>query len=459
MKTEDLQNAYPNPPEDFHNAVLSSLYKLDSKSPVRYRKRRAVRFAAVCAVIVALGSFTAVAAATSFFGLFSEPVGKFGLRVGVAEETTSPLKHVKMKFGYIPKGFTELPHMEEDVKKFQNQDAENDECFSFSVVPAKDYDYTETYIIDSKEMTVNGHKLILTTRQMTESGELDYGATMYFEDWGYVVGGGAYGGADKEELLKIMKSLSLVENTNFVPKTTTADMVMSDLDKKRSEYDRIINSEVKMHKLGEAFNWDRESASDAFTVKVTSIKEQSDTSNIPEEYWSWITDYSLIHSDFFDENGQLITPYTRHDIKDSDGVNTQRNEWDSEVDRHFYVVTVEITQNSDKEFDVFGDFSPVVLVKDENDVCHYNGTEDQHGITQSVLYGNVDTVLSTPGDEVNMLHLSKGETRTLTYGIVADDNILDNAYLSFYSRGEDVIDDNAETITISDHSDCVKIKK
>ena len=266
-------------------------------------------------------------------------------------------------------------------------------------------------------------------------------------------------GADKEELLKIMKSLSLVENTNFVPKTTSADMVMSDLDKKRSEYDRIINSEVKMHKLGEAFNWDRESASDAFTVKVTSIKEQSDTSNIPEEYWSWITDYSLIHSDFFDENGQLITPYTRHDIKDSDGVNTQRNEWDSEVDRHFYVVSVEITQNSDKEFDVFGDFSPVVLVKDENDVYHYNGTEDQHGITQSVLYGNVDTVLSTPGDEVNMLHLSKGETRTLTYGIVADDNILDNAYLSFYSRGEDVIDDNAETITISDHSDCVKIKK
>ena len=432
MKTEEFKNAYPNPPEEFHNAVLSSLYKLDNKSPVRYRNRRTVRFAVVCAVVIALGSFTAVASATGFFGLFSEPVGKFGLHVGVTEETTSPLKHVKMVFGYMTKNFSELPHMEEDVKKFQNQ---NGESFSFSVVPAKDYDFTETYIIDSEE------------------------TTMYFEDWGYVVGGGAYGGADKEELLKIMKSLSLVENTNFVPKTTSADMVMSDLDKKRSEYDRIINSEVKMHKLGEAFNWDRESASDAFTVKVTSIKEQSDTSNIPEEYWSWITDYSLIHSDFFDENGQLITPYTRHDIKDSDGVNTQRNEWDTEVDRHFYVVTVEITQNSDKEFDVFGDFSPVVLVKDENGVYHYNGTEDQHGITQSVLYGNVDTVLSTPGDEVNMLHLSKGETRTLTYGIVADDNILDNAYLSFYSRGEDVIDDNAETITISDHSDCVKIKK
>ena len=35
MRTEDLQNAYPNPPEDFHNAILSSLYKLDAQSPVK----------------------------------------------------------------------------------------------------------------------------------------------------------------------------------------------------------------------------------------------------------------------------------------------------------------------------------------------------------------------------------------------------------------------------------------
>ena len=69
MKTEEFKNAYPNPPEEFHNAVLSSLYKLDNKSPVRYRNRRTVRFAVVCAVVIALGSFTAVASATGFFGL------------------------------------------------------------------------------------------------------------------------------------------------------------------------------------------------------------------------------------------------------------------------------------------------------------------------------------------------------------------------------------------------------
>ena len=462
MRTEDLQNAYPNPPEDFHNAVLSSLYKLDAQSPVRY-KRRVMRVAVVCAIVAALGSFTAVAAATNFFGLFSEPVGKFGLHVGVTEEATASasesLKAVKMKFGYMTKGFEELPHMSSDVKKFQNTNAENGECFSFSVVPAKDFDYTETYIIDSEETVVNGHKLIITTRQMTEGGEVDYGATMYFEDWGYVVGGGAYGGADKDELLKIMQNLSLEEDKDYVPETTSADMVRSDLDLKRGEYDWTVNTDFTMHKLGEAFKWGHEAHSDAFTVKVTSIKEQTGTNDISEDYWNWTTDYSLIHSDFFDENGKLLTPYTRHDINESDGVNTQRKEWDTEDDRHFYIVTVEITQNSDEEYDIFGDFSPAVLIRDQDGSFHHNGEEDKNGVTQRIIYGNIDTVLSTPGDEVNVLHMSKGETRTITYGIVVDDDALDNAYLRFNSSDNGVVDDKAETITLNYFNDCVKIKE
>ena len=459
MRTEDLQNAYPNPPEDFHNAILSSLYKLDAQSPVKYKKRRVMRVAVVCAIVAAFGSFTAVAAATNFFGLFSEPVGKFGLHVGVTEGATEPLKHVKMKFGYMTEGFEALPGMSSDVSKFQNINEENGECFSFSVVPAKDFDYTETYIIDSEETTVNGHMLIITTRQMTEGGEVDYGAAMYFEDWGYVVGGGAYGGADKNELLKIMQNLSLVEDTDYVPETTSADMVRSDLDLKRLEYDRIINTEFTMHKLGEAFKWGHEAHSDDFTVKVTSIKEQTGINDISEEYWNWTTDYSLIHSDFFDENGNLITPYTRHDINYSDGLNTQRKEWDTEDNRHFFVVTVEITQNSEKEFDLFGDFSPAVLIRDKDGSYRHNGEEDKNGVVQSIIYGNIDTVLSTPGDEANVLHMSKGETRILTYGIVVDDDVLDNAYLRFESRGNDVVDDNAETITLSFYDDCVKIKE
>ena len=193
-----------------------------------------------------------------------------------------------------------------------------------------------------------------------------------------------------------MQNLSLEEDKDYVPETTYADMVRSDLDLKRLEYDWEVNAGFSMHKLGEAFKWGREAHSNDFTVKVTSIKEQNSTNGISEDYWNWITDYSLIHSDYFDENGKLITPYTRHDINDSDGVNTQRKEWDTE---------------------------------------------------------------ETPGDEVNVLHMSKGETRTLTYGIVVDDDVLDNAYLRFNSSDDEVIDDKAETITLNYHNDCVRIKE
>ena len=466
MKTEDLQNAYPNPPEDFHNAVLSSLYKLDVQSPVRYKKRRVMRVAVVCAIVAALGSFTAVAAATNFFGLFSEPVGKFGLHVGVTEEATASasdsLKAVKMKFGYMTDGFEELPHMPTDVSKFRNTNDENSPHYVFSLEPAKDFDNIVKYVIDSEEKVVNGHKLIFTTRQLTEEGESDYSAVMYFEDWGYVVWSFAYNGAEKDELLKIMQNLSLEEDTDYVPETTSSDMVRSDLDLKRREYDWTVNTEFTMHKLGEAFQWGHEARSHDFTVKVTSIKEQTGTNGIPSECFNWITDYSLIYSDYFDGNGKLITPYTRHDSTDADGVNSQRKTWDTQDDRHFFTVTVEITQNTDfpnADFDVMGDFTPVILIKDKDGSYRHNGEEDAYGVMQEVLYGNAATVCSTPGDESNILHMSKGETRTLTYGIVIDDDVMDNAYLRFNSQDEQTIDDDAENITLNFRNDCIKIKE
>ncbi|MBQ2537541.1 MAG: hypothetical protein II550_03585, partial [Ruminococcus sp.] len=64
-----------------------------------------------------------------------------------------------------------------------------------------------------------------------------------------------------------------------------------------------------------------------------------------------------------------------------------------------------------------------------------------------------------PGDESNILHMSKGETRTLTYGVVIDDDVMDNAYLRFNSQDEQTIDDDAENITLNYRNDCIKIKE
>ena len=47
----------------------------------------------------------------------------------------------------------------------------------------------------------------------------------------------------------------------------------------------------------------------------------------------------------------------------------------------------------------------------------------------------------------------------LTYGIVIDDDVLDNAYLRFSSQDEQTIDDDTENITLNFRNDCVKIKE
>ncbi len=144
------------------------------------------------------------------------------------------------------------------------------------------------------------------------------------------------------------------------------------------------------------------------------------------------------------------------------GLNSQRRTWDTEDDRHFFSVTVEITQNIDfpnADFDVMGDFTPVILIKDKDGRYRNNGDEDTYGVMQQVLYGDAATVCSTPGDGSNLVRMSKGETRALTYGIVIDDDVLDNAYLCFSSQDEQTIDDDAENITLNFRNDCVKIKE
>ena len=56
----------------------------------------------------------------------------------------------------------------------------NSPHYVFSLEPAKDFDNIVKYVIDNEEKVVNGHKLIFTTRQLTEEGESDYSAVMYF---------------------------------------------------------------------------------------------------------------------------------------------------------------------------------------------------------------------------------------------------------------------------------------
>lgn len=108
---------------------------------------------------------------------------------------------------------------------------------------------------------------------------------------------------------------------------------------------------------------------------------------------------------------------------------------------------------------MMGDCIPEILIRNEDGSYRPNSSKEKSNLYQRVLYGNSDTVLSNPGDDTNTLNMSKGETRTLTYGIVVDDDVLDNTYLLFNSEGSQKIDDSAEKILFNFRFDCVKIKE
>ena len=473
MKLKDLQNLYGETPEAFHNALLTSLYKLDEKKSVRYKKRRrAARVALVCAIVAALGTVTAVAATTKLFGLLQEPVGKYGLHMSVVEDTAATEtteqrpKYVKLKLGYMTEGFTETPNSD----GYKYHDANDEAGFSFMISRVEDFEYTEEYIVDSYETTVNGHKLIVMTRQIYEDGSLDYIANEYFENWGYVVWCIAHHGAPKEELMKIMENLDLEEDKDFVPETTPDDW---NFDDARMNYGYENVTSYQMHHVGEAFEWgryaDENGKADDFTVKITSIKEQTSTEGIPEEYFNWTTDYSLAYPDFFDESGNLITPYTRIDEVEGDGINTQRVSWEEVDDRHFFVVTMDVTCNTNPDFvyngeeypeywfDVKDIFAEVVL-KDNDGNYFSNYTTDENGVGHVNLFGETSVVCSTPGDENNLSRIEKGETRTFTLGIVIDDDVLNKAYITFASNRVKT-DDEAEKFILYDYKSCIKIKE
>ena len=108
LDEEMLKKVYPEPPESFHNAVISTLDSLEAEKPLKFTKRRKiVRIAATCAAVAVISSFAVVAAATDFFGLNATKKGTYGLNVTVDTDSTdeNEIQLMNLKFGYLPDSY------------------------------------------------------------------------------------------------------------------------------------------------------------------------------------------------------------------------------------------------------------------------------------------------------------------------------------------------------------------
>ena len=356
MKAEDIKRLYEVSPK-LHESILHTLQQLDDASVERYQKRKTVhRLIIVFAIIASIIAFSTVAYATNLFGLLAEPFGKYGLDMHIVKESTPDTaenpKHVRLKLGYIPEGYEQIKDengfVEPDKYSYGGESITDRWGFTFLIYTGADsYNRTETYIVESRETIVNGHKIIYMTQQFEDNGDKQYLAAEYFDNWDTVVVG--YCG-NQDELVKIMEHLDLEEDTEYVEQETL------DLgDDLYADYAFSMEDETRQYNLGETFKWFGQivnAPSPLYSIKegeceitVKSVEENDGIKGLDRNNLM-VPDDAEWHARYFNSDGSLKTPYTRTDIEYGDGIDSLGHSESQEVNRHFYLVTVEVKKGS-----------------------------------------------------------------------------------------------------------------
>lgn len=457
MKLEDLKNTYSFAPK-MHSSVLGILNGLDDQVPFRYKKRkRTIKVILVCSIILLLSATTVVASATNIFGLFSKPVGKYGLDISIYNEPTSGENYsVNVVLGYIPQGYEQIKDetgtVIENVYSYNGDEYCTEECFSYDVKHSKNYELKETYVVDSQEYLFDSNKTIISTRQYEENGKKDYFAVKYFADFGYVVE--CYCD-NRDELIKIMEKLELekVESTesagvykeekNETPDDSGLSYRVSDtltFVEKGGSFDftsLFINGVEEVPEFTKK--------ADNFTIKYIDIEETDNCNGLQREYFLYNGNEEFI-ANFFDGNGHLITPYTRTDRDNGDGINSLDKTWKATDDRHFYLVTLEVTSNTE-----YTDF-------DTNSIWVSGIDKNADGeMEHTAEYGDINLVYIQAKNEFNQIDIDKGETKKIVVGVVVDDDVLEYGYLTFKTTIRNVSDDGKKVNDIDTYY-CLKLK-
>lgn len=428
MNRQELYNAYTIT-QECHETIIRTLSKLDENTPVLYNKRvKRVRLAIVFMLILMILSTTVAAAYTEFFGLLGRRVGLYGFDVIIDDsKETVVYDNVKLSLGYIPDGYE--PAVEDGViseHKYTYGGESISDRFGviFFIDKTEDFVLEEKYVVEYDETEFDGHKTIFLARQFEKNGEIDgYLSIKYFEDMGYVV---TCYCEDYDELLKITEHLSLVEDTTPIATTFSKPEAPT---AKGEDYSFKSVEKYKVLSIGDSFGYsdnvlNGENPTE-YTITVKSIEERSSFDglkvNCVLNEWQYST--------YFYENGDLITPYTRSDRKSGDGVNSLDECWETVDDRHFYILTFDVKSNvaDGQGFNV-------------RDIWVSNAVIDGENLTSNSNFGNVDLIYIEPSNLYGYLDIPKGETQTVTIGVVCDDDVLNDSYLQFEKRYIDVDD-------------------
>lgn len=421
MKAEDIKQLYNVSPK-IHESIEHTLQQLNDTSKESYRKRIRVRRLIVAFAVVAfLVSFTTVAYASHLFGLLTEDVGEYGVDMHIAQETTSlsttAKRYAKPNPTYLPEGCRQLIDDEGNANpegitsynpngNYTYTDSDN-VWVHFHVYEADGFHEEARYIVDRMEKEYNGHKVVFLTRQHEDNGEKDYYAIEYFEDWGYVVD--CY--YDMPELMKIMEGLELQEADDYVEQPTL------DLgDDPTADYAFSLEYETTERRMGETFTWSWQTVNAStydnkdgeYEITVKSVTEHDGVKGLDKNGLLAPNDEEW-YARFFNGDGSLKTPYIRTDYNSGDGIDSLGHIETQEVNRRFYLVTIEV-----KTID-----------------GRYGGFNGQF--------------MADGGGVIYRDEVFEDGAEILTVGVVADEDGWDDLALNLYSE-EIIIDDENKTV-------------
>lgn len=438
MKPNDLKNIYSNSTQDFHNAMLCSLVRLNEKAQRRYKRHRVLKLVIICIIIACLCT-TSVLAASNFYGVFTDKVSNYGMNVNIVTEEDKKLpEYVKLTLDYLPEDVIVTPYTLGEKYSLKGQAVFK--CCSFSVVLLDDeFNITNSYIVDSNEKIINGNRVIINTRKFEDKSDITQTIFYeYFDDLGAVLVGWCDNTVTDEEVELIIAGAEVSEGTedDHFERVDLASELSEQITNHQEEEEYLYGivdpyeSNYEAGIYGKSFEYEDEGD---FSVNVKSFELHDNVSDIDKNNFNFI-EYRYNEPDdtyetYFDENGDIIPDYTRIQTDYGDGINSIDKSNEVEAKRHFVLAELEITGLKPlDDYNIGFDIMDLLLMNlkyDDNDKLTQESKEYAVG---TMVYNNgVD-------EGMNLLWIDEGETRGVVVGFFVDEDHLDNLYFSVVSR-------------------------
>ena len=448
LDEEMLKKVYPEPPESFHNAVISTLDSLETEKPLKFTKRRKiVRIAAACAAVAVISSFAVVAAATDFFGLNATKKGTYGLNVTVessASDVENSEERFMLDFGYMPEKYAEGKMFGNYEFSYQKDIGNRDDYFHAYLQEAKGFNIDLLNVIESSETEIDGHKVVyVTIKEAENSDKLYYSSYKYFDKENLVA---QCSGTDHDELEKITENLGLkpAEKTSYDEdeyEENNGEMHGAIIEYYYNNHMRLVsdyfNNKVKKVGIGESMEFntaDYGQEAVKLTAKVVSLEKRDNADGLDIAEFDATTGKNK-YFDHFNSDGSLIRTHEFQTYTEGDEENLGKIEYHTGT-RNFYVADIELTAEEDIDnlYDVFG--LDVAIIDDE--ARCYIGNFDEDYSEAYIIYGAwIDNNIAVN----NTVKIKKGETVTIKSGFILEsvdgnDEIDDKVYFRLSSVDE-----------------------